>query len=107
MAPRAVRRPVKQSQTDVQSDRRPERWPLCGCCLGLAFLLFFTACSAPGRHQLRPIRTIAFGSCINANSHPMLDRMLRTPFDLAVLLGDNIYADTTNMAVMRTKYDRL
>lgn len=37
----------------------------------------------------------------------MLDRVLKTPFDLFVLLGDNIYADTTNATVMRRKYDAL
>jgi alkaline phosphatase D len=35
----------------------------------------------------------------------MLERTLKLPFDLFILLGDNIYADTTNMAVMRQKYD--
>src|SRR5688572_29882546 len=34
----------------------------------------------------------------------MLDRFLGMNFDLALLLGDNIYADTTNMAVMERKY---
>lgn len=34
----------------------------------------------------------------------MLDRVLTLPFDLFVLLGDNIYADTTNMTVMTEKY---
>jgi alkaline phosphatase D len=54
-----------------------------------------------------PIRTIAFGSCMNTNAHPMLEQMLRIPFDLTLLLGDNIYADTLNLSVMRAKYDRL
>jgi alkaline phosphatase D len=34
----------------------------------------------------------------------MLDRTLTLPFDLFILLGDNIYADTTNPAVMAQKY---
>lgn len=51
-----------------------------------------------------PLTRIAFGSCINTNSHPMLDRVLATPFDLFILLGDNIYADTTNPVVMARKY---
>lgn len=34
----------------------------------------------------------------------MLDRVLTLPFDLFILLGDNIYADTTNAAVMAAKY---
>lgn len=69
--------------------------------------LLLTACATSHRNDTQPLRTIAFGSCINTNSHPMLDQMLRIPFDLALLLGDNIYADTTNMTVMRAKYDAL
>jgi alkaline phosphatase D len=34
----------------------------------------------------------------------MLDRFLAMDFDLALMLGDNIYADTTNMTVMARKY---
>lgn len=34
----------------------------------------------------------------------MLERTLTLPFDLFILLGDNIYADTTNAAVMAEKY---
>jgi alkaline phosphatase D len=37
----------------------------------------------------------------------MLDRVLRTDFDLFILLGDNIYADTTNAVVMQRKYEAL
>ena len=31
--------------------------------------------------------------------------MISAPADLAIFLGDNIYADTSDMAVMRAKYD--
>jgi alkaline phosphatase D len=41
---------------------------------------------------------------MNTNHHPMLDHFLSMDFDLALLLGDNIYADTTNMLVMQRKY---
>jgi phosphodiesterase/alkaline phosphatase D-like protein len=51
-----------------------------------------------------PLTRIGFGSCINTQSHPTLDRTLTLPFELFVLLGDNIYADTTNPAVMAAKY---
>ena len=34
----------------------------------------------------------------------MLDRTLTLPFDLFILLGDNVYADTTNASVMAAKY---
>jgi alkaline phosphatase D len=58
--------------------------------------------AAPGT---LPLQRIAFGSCINANAHPMLEQTLKLPFELFILLGDNIYADTTNMSVMRMKYE--
>jgi len=53
------------------------------------------------------LREIVFGSCIDRTEHPMLDRTLMLPMDLFLFLGDNIYADTMDMAVMRQKYDAL
>jgi alkaline phosphatase D len=67
----------------------------------------FAGCAGTGARRDRVVERIAFGSCINTNTHPMLERTLKTPFDLFLLLGDNIYADTTNMAVMQRKYDAL
>jgi alkaline phosphatase D len=59
-------------------------------------------------HGAEPIvDEIAFGSCIKNPQHPMLDRVLTLPMDLFLFLGDNIYADTQDMAVMRAKYDAL
>lgn len=88
------------------------RW----CRVGLAVIALnwvllagaLVGCKSPvARGTDQPLRTIAFGSCINTNTHPMLDRVLQTPFELFVLLGDNIYADTTNAAVMQRKYEAL
>lgn len=53
------------------------------------------------------VSDIAFGSCINHPEHPMLDRALTVPMDVFLLMGDNIYADTQDMAVMRARYDAL
>jgi alkaline phosphatase D len=50
---------------------------------------------------------IVFGSCSKHVEHPMLDRVLEEPMDLFLYLGDNVYADTVDMAVMRRKYDAL
>jgi hypothetical protein len=50
---------------------------------------------------------IGFGSCIKEVNHPMLDQVLKLPMDLFLFMGDNIYADTQDMAVMRAKYDAL
>ena len=67
---------------------------------------------ATGPDNARPAKEatlshIVFGSCLDVTEHPMLDRTLTLPMDLFLFLGDNIYADTTDMAVMRSKYDLL
>lgn len=79
----------------------------CGKASGLVFVLLVQVWTANAASDSEPLREIAFGSCINTNTHPMLDKTLEIPFDLFVLLGDNIYADTTKMEVMRQKYDSL
>jgi alkaline phosphatase D len=51
---------------------------------------------------------IAFGSCADAGRpQPVWDPILARRPDLFVFLGDNIYADTRDMAVMRSKYAEL
>jgi len=57
--------------------------------------------------ETRVVRDVVFGSCLNKTEHPLLDRTLTLPMDLFLFLGDNIYADTQDMAVMRRKYDTL
>ena len=54
-----------------------------------------------------PLEHIVFGSCLDVTDHPMLNRTLTLPMDLFLFMGDNIYADTTDMAVMRAKYQAL
>lgn len=54
-----------------------------------------------------PLQHIVFGSCLNVTEHPMLDRAASLPMELFLFMGDNIYADTTDMAVMRAKYQAL
>lgn len=54
-----------------------------------------------------PLQHVVFGSCLNVTDHPMLNRTLTLPMDLFLFMGDNIYADTTDMAVMRAKYQAL
>ena len=74
--------------------------------LAMVAVFLFGGCAtrSGGDHSGKVIERIAFGSCMDTNRHPMLDRFLATEFDLALMLGDNIYADTTNMAVMERKY---
>lgn len=69
--------------------------------LGLLAASLLTLHSADG------VQDIAFGSCIRMVDHPMLARTLTLPMDLFIMMGDNVYADTEDMAVMRSKYDAL
>ena len=51
-----------------------------------------------------PLRRIAFGSCATqARPQPIWDAVVATHPDLTLLLGDNIYADTLDMNVMRAQ----
>ncbi len=61
----------------------------------------------PALRGQSPVSDVVFGSCLKPVDHPMLDRVLTLPMDLFLFLGDNIYADTQDMAVMRAKYDAL
>jgi hypothetical protein len=55
-----------------------------------------------------PLRRIAFGSCATqARPQPIWDAIVATRPELTLLLGDNIYADTVDMNVMRAKYAKL
>ncbi len=53
-------------------------------------------------------RRIAFGSCASEERpQPIWDAVAATRPELLLMLGDNIYADTEDMDVMRAKYARL
>ncbi len=55
-----------------------------------------------------PISTILFGSCIKQEKPvPIFDAILERSPEVFLFLGDNIYADTEDMAVMRAKYAEL
>jgi len=51
---------------------------------------------------------ILFGSCLKeAETSPIFETILAHEPELFLFLGDNIYADTSDMAVMQAKYDVL
>jgi alkaline phosphatase D len=55
-----------------------------------------------------PLRRIAFGSCAQQDApQPIWDAVLAADPQLFLFLGDNIYGDTTDMAVLRAKYRML
>ena len=62
--------------------------------------------AAPARADA-PSR-IAFGSCARQNlNQPIWDAIVDAKPDVFIFLGDNIYADTTDMKVMADKYAQL
>ncbi len=77
----------------------------------LSFTVLSLVQAAAAQTQMPPedrqVRNVVFGSCLNVTEHPMLDRALELPMDLFIYLGDNIYADTEDMEVMRAKYRAL
>ena len=51
---------------------------------------------------------IAFGSCAkHGRAQPIWDAVVATKPDLFIFAGDNIYGDTSDMALMQAKYDKL
>jgi alkaline phosphatase D len=56
----------------------------------------------------RRVSRIAFGSCADQDKpQPVWDPVLARQNDLFIFLGDNIYADTRDMELMRRKYAML
>lgn len=54
------------------------------------------------------LETIAFGSCIKqGKAQPVWDAVLASQPDVFLLIGDNVYADTTDMDLMRQAYATL
>ena len=78
----------------------------------LAFILAgLTACiwvaPAVGNDKL-VLSRIAFGSCARQDKpQPIWEVVIGTKPDIFLSLGDNIYGDTVDMAVMKKKYDQL
>ena len=60
--------------------------------------------------QIKPVSEVLFGSCIKeGQAMPILQTITnhRPSPDLFLFLGDNIYADTTEISVMQEKYSTL
>lgn len=69
-------------------------------------LSLFWLLSAPLVAQHQKELTIAFGSCNRQSMpQPMWDVIARDKPDLWIWLGDNIYGDSNDMAVLKAKYD--
>lgn len=76
---------------------------VCAACQPLASP---TLSSPPP--SVESITTLAFGSCAEQDQpQPIWDAVLASQPDRFVFLGDNIYGDTYDMAVLRAKYAQL
>jgi alkaline phosphatase D len=63
---------------------------------------------AAGEDSPAPLQRIAFGSCANQNlDQPIWDAVAAANPDLFLFVGDNIYADTEDMELMKAKYAKL
>lgn len=77
---------------------------MAGAAAG-AVLASAPAIAAPGEQALT---RIAFGSCARQDKdQPIWDRVNAWNPELFIFLGDNIYGDTEDMALMRAKYQML
>ncbi|MEX0937759.1 MAG: alkaline phosphatase D family protein [Pirellulales bacterium] len=81
-------------------------------CATAAFLLLIclVVSSAPAQEggQQQPLSRIAFGSCANQDlPQPIWFSIVNYQPHLFLMIGDNIYADTRDLAVMRAKYGQL
>jgi alkaline phosphatase D len=75
------------------------------CVIALGLLLSVVPLGVAGEKALS---RIAFGSCAKQDKpQPIWDTVVETRPELFVFLGDNIYADTQDMDVMRAKYKLL
>ena len=67
----------------------------------------FMSCMSPSPQAALPTK-IAFGSCGSQDKPmPILYKVVEEKPDLFIYLGDNIYGDTTDMAILKAKYDKL
>ena len=71
----------------------------------------FLVAESPGiaeSAKLDASTVIAFGACAHENRpQPIWDAVVAADPDLFIFAGDNIYADTNDMEVMRAKYAKL
>ncbi len=76
-------------------------------CLSVLAVLIMPALSEAGDAKT-PLSRIALGSCARQDKlQPIWDAVVAAKPQLYLAIGDNIYGDTEDMAVMKKKYDTL
>lgn len=74
----------------------------------LAFVVLFLMAPSAFANDKLVLSRIAFGSCARQDKpQPIWEAVVAAKPDLFLSLGDNIYGDTQDMAVMKKKYDQL
>ncbi|MCA9140342.1 MAG: alkaline phosphatase family protein [Planctomycetales bacterium] len=78
------------------------------CLALLATIAVCSAAVAAETDSSTSVTRVVFGSCIKQDQPtPIFKAMAEEKPDLLIFTGDNIYADTDDMTVMRTKYNTL
>ena len=76
--------------------------------ISLLLVISQNAFSQITRYSENATFKIAFGSCGHQNNKlPVFNRVVKSKPDYFIFLGDNIYGDTKNMNILRSKYNRL
>jgi alkaline phosphatase D len=76
--------------------------------LQLLLLLPALLAATPLPDDGQPLSRIAVGSCIRQDKpQPIWPSVMAVSPELMILLGDNIYGDTQDMAVLKAKYEKL
>ena len=71
------------------------------CCL-------IASCSSQASADDQPLSRISFGSCAKQDQpQPIWDAVVAAEPELFIFLGDNIYGDSSDMSVLKAKYDQL
>lgn len=74
----------------------------------LTLLLSALAVSTAGFCEEKPVTRISFGSCAKEDKpQPIWDAIVAGRPDFFLFLGDNIYGDSSDMNVLKAKYERL
>jgi alkaline phosphatase D len=76
--------------------------------LAVAGILGWSLAASKGQGASQDVTRVAFGSCARENlDQPIWDKIIEQTPDAFLMLGDTIYADTSNIQVMRSKYAQL
>ena len=85
---------------------KPLHYPLIAALLLAGWIPALSAAKADGSGE--PLQRIAFGSCSHQDKpQPAWQAINAEKPQLFMLLGDNVYGDTEDMALLADKYDRL